>query len=323
MAKTKKEKTTSTDIAEMLSDIFQVGFTEEEIEYKFIPTQYKNLNEYVMGIGGFPRGRMVELSGTTNIGKTRLMSNLTAYWQKQGLKILWVPAEALDLKYFASIGNDISPNCENPITRLEFTHGGDMAIKIKLALALDLYDVIVIDSMQAVNPPKIMNAEGQINMNDELSVPLFWKNFLRDLEGGFQVTFNKKLVQSSKVYKEFIDGKLVDNKFIHKIEDKKACVILLNHLELDMANATQYYKPQKTSGGNKKDYRFSHRLWMNVGKTEKDDDTKEILWTDVKISSKKSKMGAPSGRTCILRSMGDSGLFVDMNTIEDIEVYDE
>lgn len=76
-------------------------------EYEVISTGSLLLNE-ALGIGGLPRGRMVEIFGSESSGKTTLALNVIADAQKQGLKCLLIDAEnSFDPEYASALGVNV------------------------------------------------------------------------------------------------------------------------------------------------------------------------------------------------------------------------
>ena len=101
-----------------------------------------------LGIGGLPRGRIVEIYGPESSGKTTLALHVLAEAQKRGGEVAFVDAEhALDPVYAAAIGVDIdSMLVSKPDT-------GEQALDITDALVRSgAIDVVVVDSVAALTP---------------------------------------------------------------------------------------------------------------------------------------------------------------------------
>ena len=99
-----------------------------------------------LGIGGFPRGRVVEIFGPEATGKTTLAVHVIAEAQKQGGQAAFIDAEhAMDPKYAASIGVDVD---ELLISQPDY---GEQALEIAEVLVRSgAVDVIVVDSVAAL-----------------------------------------------------------------------------------------------------------------------------------------------------------------------------
>ena len=118
-----------------------------EMNLDAIPTGSLALDA-ALGIGGLPRGRIVEIYGPESSGKTTLALHVLAEAQKRGGEVAFVDAEhALDPVYAAAIGVDIdSMLVSQPDT-------GEQALDITDALVRSgAIDVVVVDSVAALTP---------------------------------------------------------------------------------------------------------------------------------------------------------------------------
>ena len=120
---------------------------ESALNVEAIPTGSLSL-DLALGIGGLPRGRIVEIYGPESSGKTTLALHVLAEAQKMGGEVAFVDAEhALDPDYAARIGVDIdSMLVSQPDT-------GEQALEITEALVRSgAIDVVVVDSVAALVP---------------------------------------------------------------------------------------------------------------------------------------------------------------------------
>lgn len=104
--------------------------------------------DIALGIGGVPKGRVVEVYGPESSGKTTLALHIIAECQKSGGVCAFIDAEhALDVKYAANLGVDV----ENLyVSQPDF---GEQALDIVETLARSgAIDLIVIDSVAALTP---------------------------------------------------------------------------------------------------------------------------------------------------------------------------
>lgn len=101
-----------------------------------------------LGIGGYPKGRIIEIFGPESSGKTTFALHAIAEAQKAGGYAAFIDAEnALDPKYAQALGVDI----ENLI--LSQPDSGEQALEIALSLiSSGVIDIIVIDSVAALVP---------------------------------------------------------------------------------------------------------------------------------------------------------------------------
>lgn len=104
--------------------------------------------DVALGLGGVPRGRVVEIFGPESSGKTTLALHIIAEAQKNGGSAAFIDAEhALDPSYAANLGVDV----ENLIVSQPDT--GEQALEIAEALVRSgAIDVIVVDSVAALVP---------------------------------------------------------------------------------------------------------------------------------------------------------------------------
>lgn len=118
-----------------------------QVEVEAIPTGAINL-DIALGIGGLPRGRIVEIYGPESSGKTTLALHCIAEAQKLGGVAVFIDAEhALDVHYAKNLGVDV----DNVILSQPDT--GEQALAITESLVRsNAVDIIVIDSVAALVP---------------------------------------------------------------------------------------------------------------------------------------------------------------------------
>lgn len=111
--------------------------------------------DIALGIGGYPRGRIIEIYGPESSGKTTLALHAIAEVQKRGGYVAFIDAEhALDPKYAKRLGVDI----DNLILSQPDT--GEQALEIAEALIRSgAVDAVVIDSVAALVPEAEINGE--------------------------------------------------------------------------------------------------------------------------------------------------------------------
>ena len=117
------------------------------MEVEAIPTGALSL-DIALGIGGVPRGRIIEIYGPESSGKTTLALHVIAEAQKEGGEVAFIDAEhALDPVYSKKLGVDI----DNLIVAQPDT--GEQALEITESLVRSgALDVIVVDSVAALVP---------------------------------------------------------------------------------------------------------------------------------------------------------------------------
>ncbi len=139
--------------------VMKLGAQDRNIEIEVVPTGSLGL-DIGLGIGGLPRGRVVEVFGPESSGKTTLALHVIAEAQKMGGTCAFVDAEhALDPAYAGKLGVDIE---ELLISQPD---AGEQALEIADTLVRSgAIDVLVIDSVAALVP----RAELEGEMGDQL-----------------------------------------------------------------------------------------------------------------------------------------------------------
>jgi len=104
--------------------------------------------DMALGIGGVPRGRIIEIYGPESSGKTTLALQITAEAQKQGSVCAFIDAEhALDIKYAGNLGVDVDNLL---VSQPDY---GEQALDIVEGVARSgAVDLIVVDSVAALTP---------------------------------------------------------------------------------------------------------------------------------------------------------------------------
>ena len=190
-----------------------------ETNVEAIPTGSLAL-DLALGIGGVPRGRIIEIYGPESSGKTTLALHIVAEAQKMGGEVAFVDAEhALDPTYAAAIGVDIdSMLVSQPDT-------GEQALEITDALVRSgAVDVVVVDSVAALTP----RAEIEGEMGDTFV--------------GLQARLMSQALR-----------KLAGN-----IAKTNCVVIFINQLRMKIG--VMYGNPETTTGGNALKFYASVRI---------------------------------------------------------------
>lgn len=134
--------------------IMRLGEANAILNVEVIPTGSLAL-DLALGIGGVPRGRIVEIYGPESSGKTTVALHIIAEAQKQGGTAAFIDAEhALDPSYARNLGVDI----DNLLVSQPDT--GEQALEIAEVLVRSgAVDVIVVDSVAALVPRAELEGE--------------------------------------------------------------------------------------------------------------------------------------------------------------------
>src|ERR687888_462100 len=127
--------------------IMRMGDEEAAVKVSSIPSGALSL-DLALGVGGFPRGRIVEIFGPESSGKTTLIYHVLAQAQKMGGICAFVDAEhAMDPAYAKRIGVDVD---ELLVSQPDH---GEQALEIAdLLIRSGAIDVVAIDSVAALTP---------------------------------------------------------------------------------------------------------------------------------------------------------------------------
>jgi recombination protein RecA len=134
--------------------IMRLGADHAIVPVEVIPTGSLAL-DLALGVGGVPRGRIIEVFGPEGSGKTTLTSSIVASAQRRGGMAAFIDAEhAFDIGYAKKIGVDI----DNLLISQPDT--GEQALEIaEVLIRSGALDVIVVDSVAALVPQAEINGE--------------------------------------------------------------------------------------------------------------------------------------------------------------------
>ncbi len=189
--------------------------------------------DIALGIGGLPRGRVIEIYGPESSGKTSLTLSVIAQMQKAGGTAAFIDAEhALDIQYAAKLG----VNIEELLVSQPDT--GEQALEIAdMLVRSGSVDIVVVDSVAALTP----RAEIEGDMGDS--------------HMGLQARLMSQALR-----------KLTSN-----IKKTNTMVIFINQLRMKIG--VMFGNPETTTGGNALKFYASVRLDIRrIGAIKKDDE---------------------------------------------------
>ena len=212
--------------------VMRYGDSQVEHDIKVVSTGSLGL-DIALGVGGLPRGRVVEIYGPESSGKTTLTLQVIAEMQKIGGTCAFIDAEhALDVQYASKLGVNLSDLLiSQPDT-------GEQALEITDALVRSgSVDLIVIDSVAALVP----KAEIEGDMGDSLP--------------GLQARLMSQALR-----------KLTAN-----IKRANCMVIFINQIRMKIG--VMFGNPETTTGGNALKFYSSVRLDIRrIGSIKKGDE---------------------------------------------------
>ena len=209
--------------------------------------------DIALGIGGLPKGRVIEIYGPESSGKTTLTLQVIAECQKAGGTAAFVDAEhALDPTYAQKLGVKLDDLLvSQPDT-------GEQALEIvDMLVRSNAVDVVVVDSVAALTPKA--EIEGEM--------------------GEMQVGLQARLMSQAL-------RKLTGN-----IKRSNCMVIFINQLRMKIGMMMPGQNPETTTGGNALKFYASVRLDIRrIGAVKKGDD---IIGNQTKIKVVKNKLAPP------------------------------
>lgn len=226
--------------------IMRLGQRENAVEIPAISTGSLGL-DIALGIGGFPRGRIVEVYGPESSGKTTLAQHVVAQAQKNGGKCAYIDAEhALDPAYAKKLGVDI----DNLLISQPDT--GEQALEIADTLVRSgAIDVLVVDSVAALVPKAELEGE------------------MGDSHVGLQARLMSQALR----------------KLTASVARSNTLIIFINQLRMKIG--VMFGNPETTTGGNALKFYASVRLEIRRGAQIKDKDETIGNNTTVKIVKNK------------------------------------
>jgi recombination protein RecA len=221
---------------------------EEEIvkNIETIPTGSLSL-DIALGVGGYPRGRVVEIYGPESSGKTTLTLHALAQAQKLGGTVAFIDVEhALDPSYARNLGVDVGKLV------ISQPDSGEQALEIVDTLVRsNAIDMVVIDSVAALTPrAEIEGAMG-------------------DTQIGLQARLMSQALR-----------KLTSN-----VSKSRAIVLFTNQIRMKIG--VMFGNPETTSGGNALKFYATVRLDIRRGEAIKEGDKVIGNETKVKVVKNK------------------------------------
>ena len=198
--------------------IMRLG-SRDKIDVPAIPTGSLSLDA-ALGVGGVPRGRVIEIFGPESSGKTTLSLHIIAEAQRRGGMAAFVDAEhALDATYAAKLGVDT----DNLL--VSQPDSGEQALEItEVLIRSGAVDVLVIDSVAALVPRSELEGE------------------MGDAQMGMQARLMSQALR----------------KLTSVVAKSKTCLIFINQLREKIG--VMFGNPETTTGGRALKFYASQRL---------------------------------------------------------------
>lgn len=253
-----------------------------------IPTGIEVLDGYVLGIGGWPGGRMVEVFSEESGGKTTIGLSAIAQVQRLGGVGAFIDAEhALDTRRAKALGVDLDATVLSQPDTLE-----EMLGQVETVLdtvPAEMPGIIVWDSVASMMTQQEWDAGASGDAGRMLQVPAMLSNRLRAI--------------------------------MAKLSRTRVCLIAINQIRTKPG--VTFGNPETTPGGNALKFYASMRLRILGGaKVREKGDGGDILGKDITLECVKNKLAQPFNK-CRARLLWDTGWDNAWSTIglaKDMEV---
>jgi recombination protein RecA len=259
--------------------IMKLGADGIAVAVDVIPSGSLGL-DVALGVGGYPRGRVVEIYGPESSGKTTLALHAIAEAQKRGGTAAFIDAEhALDPNYSRALGVDL----DNLLIAQPDT--GEQALEIAETLVRSgAVDIIVIDSVAALVPRAEIEGE------------------MGDSHMGLQARLMSQALR----------------KLTGVISKSRSCVVFINQIRMKIG--VMFGNPETTTGGNALKFYSSVRLDIRKIATIKDSDSVVGNRTRVRVVKNKMAPPFKEAEFDIMYGQGISriGEVLDMGVKESV-----
>ncbi len=253
MADEKTERSRALDLALSQIDkqfgkgsIMRLGDKGAIVPIAVIPTGALSFDA-ALGVGGFPRGRVIEVFGPESSGKTTITLQVIAEAQKMGGMAAFVDAEhALDPAYARKLGVDVDNLL---VSQPDY---GEQALEITEALVNSgAIDVLVVDSVAALVPKAELDGE------------------MGDMQVGLQARLMSKALR----------------KLTGTVSKSRTCLIFINQIREKIG--VMFGNPETTTGGRALKFYTSVRIDIRRVAAIKDGDSVIGSRTKVKVVKNK------------------------------------
>jgi len=232
--------------------VMMLGSTPAGTEVPSFPTGSLGLDA-ALGIGGYPRGRLVEIYGPESSGKTTLTLHAVAEMQRMGGVCAFIDAEhALDVTWAGKLGVDV-----DKLLVAQPDHGEQALSIADTLVSSGGIDLVVIDSVAALVPRAELEGE------------------MEDHQVGLQARMMSKAMR----------------KLTGVTHRSGATIFFINQIRYKIG--VKFGSPETTSGGNALKFYSSVRLDVRRIGQIKSKKAEEVVGNRVRVKVVKNKMAPP------------------------------
>ena len=244
-----------------------------KVDVDVIPTGAISL-DYILGVGGIPRGRLTEIYGPSGAGKTTLSLEIAAQCQAAGGIVGFVDAEhALNRQLTESIGVD-----PDRLIIAQPDYGEQAADLARDMAASGVFDMIIIDSLDAMTPKAMVEAPSE-------------QNFM-----GLQARLLSRFCRTVTA----------------PVSENNVALVMLNQIRKDLMS---YGAPSVTSGGGGPKFYCALRVEVRTSNSKQIKVGTEVVGTQVTAKVTKSKLASPF-RQCQFDVLYGKGIDATAGVIE-------
>jgi recombination protein RecA len=266
------------------------------------PTGLPVLDNEVFGVGGLPKGKIIEIYGKESSGKTAVAMYMAGMVQKQdpnAVVKIYDAEHAWTDAWGNSMGLDLTkyevPQSDGSIIKMRrtqippFKSAEHMADQIHADLAIAPPDIIIIDSLAVLQPQQVLEKNvSEYTMNDNMARARFLTSFFNSLLGGFTYPPGDKNAPEVSV------------------DSTGTTVICINHAKLKNKRVNgKDVQEWVTVGGVSSDFCAAVRLMVRRKSFEKTGPT--ITHQLLTVTADKNKI-APPKKSCEIRLSFSGGM---------------
>ncbi len=272
----------------------QVTKATEVPNIEALPTGLPSFDDFLLSVGGMPRGRVIEGHGAESSGKSTFAHIVSAAGTKQdpNFTTYWDDAEGVfDPEWATKFGQDL----ENTYIPRDLYSAEDHTTGLKWAIVQG-FDLIVLDSIPCLIPAQWTEEDNKANK----------------MQGSRRLKMNEQLARAKYFSQVLVpalqEGFKWEGKW-HRLKDSNAVVYFINQIR---SNPDAYADADATLGGHALRHLYSARLqFKKRGLSEEVNEYGDSKYQLLQIWVAKSKIGTPFRSSTFMLDFEEGG-FLEM-----------